>query len=277
MFGKEYAKHIDILLESFGEINKQYENKVKKSSTFVDKLKQAYILTFGIPEIGLQIRSLYFKKITSNLVGKKFKKILDAGSGIGIYTLLLSKNFKNSKITGIDIDGNKLKSSKLIINEQLIENAEFLYLDLKKLQKKLTYDFIVNIDVLEHIDNYKVVLKNFHNALKKEGYLYIHVPQPNQKRIFNEFKTWKHESHVREGITKAQLENSLKNLGFEIINSTETFGFFGKLSWELNHITLSENFILAGFFFPLLYFLAKIDLSIYNKNGLGIAILARKR
>ena len=138
------------------------------------------------------------------------------------------------------------------------------------------YDFIVCIDVLEHIHDYGLVLKNFSKLLKNEGYLYIHVPQPNQKRIFNSLKKWRHEDHVHEGIAKKELENKLKKLNFDILTSMETFGFFGKLSWELNHLALSKSFIVAGIAHPLLYIIAKIDLWIINKNGLGVAILAKK-
>lgn len=278
MFGREYANHLDILFDSFGEINKKYKKKIKKINPLVKRFKQLYILIFGIPEIGFQIRSVYFKKImTSHLSNKRLKKILDAGSGIGIYALWTGRTFKNAKVMGIDVNRKKLKSSKIIANEHGINNVEFSYSDITRSLKNSAYDLIINIDVLEHVNRYRIVLQNFYKSLNKAGYLYIHVPQPNQKRIFGSFRTWHHEDHVREGISKLDLENALKELGFIIIVSKETFGFFGKLSWELNHMMLSKSFILAGFFFPLLYFLAEIDLWNYNKNGLGIAILAKKQ
>lgn len=277
MFGKEYAKNLDILLQSFGEINEEYKKKIKKDSLPIEKLKQLYIFIFGIPEIGFQVRSAYFEKImTYYLSNKNFKKILDAGCGIGMYSFLLAKTFPKTIITGIDIDKNKLKSCKNIARELKIENIEFANENVLKLPR-VNYDLIVNIDVLEHVKNYELALKNFYSALNKTGYLYIHAPQPNQKRIFASFKTWHHEDHVREGIKKLDLENTLKQLGFVTIFSEETFGFFGKLSWELNHLMLSKNFILAGITFPFLLLVTKLDLIMKTKNGLGIAILAKKK
>ncbi|MDO8659042.1 MAG: class I SAM-dependent methyltransferase [Candidatus Parcubacteria bacterium] len=278
MFGREYATHLDILLQSFGEIKEEYKKKINKDNIFIERLKILYVLLFGIPEIGFQIRSDYFKKILKlRLTNKNFKKILDAGCGIGIYSFLLARSFPKGKITGIDIDKSKLKSCENIASELKIKNTEFSYSDVLKLPN-INYDLIVNIDVLEHVENYGTALKNFYDALNKSGYLYIHVPQPNQdkKRIFSSFKNWHHEGHIREGISKLDLENVLRKLGFKLILSKETFGFFGKLSWELNHMMLSKSFVLAGIFFPLLYVLAKIDLWNYNKNGLGVAILAKK-
>lgn len=280
MFGREYANHLEILVQSFEQINENYQNKIKKGKeeNLVEKLKKLYILIFGIPEIGFQIRSLYFEKILNTyLLKKNPKKILDAGSGIGVHTLFLGKKFKNAKITGGEIDKYKLQSSKALANESNIKNVEFEYLNITKTNNKATYDLAVCIDVLEHIHNYELVLMNFSKLLKSGGYLYIHVPQPNQKRIFSSLKNWHHEDHAREGIAKSELENKLKKLGFKIIVSRETLGFFGKLSWELNHIMLSKSFVLAGIIFPFLYGLALLDLLWKNKNGLGIALLTQKK
>lgn len=277
MFGKEYANHLDILLQSFGEINEKYKKKIGKDNIFISRLKSLYMLLFGIPEIGFQIRSMHFKQIlASNFLNKNLKKILDTGCGIGAYTFLLGQTYPQAKVTGEDIDKYKLKSCQTIAKEMGLKNVKFIYMDATRLENKITYDFIVNIDVLEHIDNYKLVLGNFFKMLQKNGYLYIHVPQPNQKRIFSSFKKWHHENHVREGIAKADLENSLKKLGFRIIISKDTFGFFGKLAWEINHLTLSKSFFIASITYPLLYAIAKIDIWQKNKNGLGIAVLVKK-
>lgn len=280
MFGKEYSNHLDILIQSFGEINENYQNKIKKGKKvdLVEKLKKLYISLFGIPEIGFQIRSIYFKKIlTSNLLNKNLKKILDMGCGIGSYTLGLGKMFPKTKIIGGDTDKHKLKSCKTIANELNIKNVEFKYLDITKIRGNGIYDFAICIDVLEHIQNYESALKNISKLLKNGGYLYIHIPQPNQKRIFNSLKKWHHADHAYEGIAKNELEHNLKKLGFKIVVVKETFGFFGKLSWEINHIALSKSFVLAGIFFPFLYALALLDLLWKNENGLGIAILSQKK
>lgn len=281
MFGREYASHIDILTHSLGEINEQYQNKInsdKKNTGFINNLKKLYISMFGIPEIGFQIRSLYFEKILNSFyLEKKPKKILDAGCGIGIYALALGRIFEKAKVTGGDIDKYKLQSCKAIASELNIVNIEFKYMNLTKTNNRPMYNLIVCIDVLEHIQNYESVLRNFSKLLKSGGYLYIHVPQPNQKRIFSSLKKWHHEDHAHEGIAKNVMESALKKLGFKIIESKETFGFFGKLSWELNHIMLSKSFMLAGIIFPFLYGLALLDLLWKNKNGLGIAILSQKQ
>ena len=280
MFGKEYAGHLDILMQSFGEINETYQEKIKTSvnnPTFIDIIKKSYILLFGIPEIGFQIRAIYFKKIlTTFLRDKDIKDILDAGSGIGVYTFWLGKTFTKARVTGGEIDKQKLNSSEEMNKKLHIKNVRFTYLDITKIEKDSAYDLIVTIDVLEHIGKPEVALKNFYRLLRNNGYLYIHVPQPNQKRIFFSLKTWRHQDHIREGIAKNDLEKTLNKLGFKILVSRETFGFFGKLAWEINHMTLPKNFVLAGIIFPFLYILSLLDKFWKNKNGLGVAVLAQK-
>lgn len=279
MFGKEFANHLDILMQSFGQINDQYFKKAKdKDSKFIKLLKKAYISLFGIPEVGFQVRSRYFKNIVCNyLLHKEINNILDAGSGIGTYTFFLGKKFPKSKIIGGDIDSQKLHASKALAQELNINNVYFSYFDITKVQNKKEYDLIISIDVLEHIDNYQIALKNLYLLLKKNGHIYIHVPQSNQTRIFSSLNMWQHQDHIHEGISKKDLEKALKKLKFKIISSKETFGFFGKLAWELNHLALSKSFMLTGITFPILFILANFDLLFKNKGGLGIAILAKKK
>ena len=279
MFGREYAQHVDLLMHSYGQMNKDYLRKAseEKRTFFIEKLKKLYVSFFGIPEIGFQLRSIYFKKILSSyLASSKLRKILDAGSGIGAYAFWLAKTFPRASVTGGDIDRHKLKSCRVLTREFHLNNVSFSYFDITKANGKARYNLIVTIDVLEHVEDYTKVLHNFHRLLRKDGFLYIHVPQPHQKRIFRSLRQWHHEDHVREGISKEVLKKTLKKIGYEVIVSRETFGFFGKLAWELNHFMLSRSFMLAGITFPFLYVLAIVDELWNNKKGLGVAILAKK-
>ncbi len=279
MFGRQYAHHLDLLMHSFTEMNKDYRHRSKEKThtPLIEKWKQLYVFFFGIPEIGFQVRSIYFKKILDTFIrDKKPISILDAGSGIGAYSFWLAKKYPQASVTGGDIDRHKLKACTALAKEFHISNVSFRPLDITKAHGKDVYSLIVSIDVLEHIEDYTNVLRNFHRLLRKNGLLYIHVPQPNQQRIFRALRQWHHEDHVREGISKVELENVLFTIGFTMIVSRETFGWFGKLAWELNHMMLSKSFILAGIIYPFLYIIAMLDLLSQHKNGLGIAVLSKK-
>ena len=200
MVGKEFATHLDILMQSFGSMNKDYKKRIKKNKKngLSQKLQSLYVKIFGIPEIGFQLRSLYFEKIISlNVKENKIKRILDAGSGIGVYTFWLANKFGKAKVTGGDIDKKKLLVSQKMVNELHINNVKFVEMNIEKVAQRKRYNLIVSIDVLEHLSNYKEALDRFKGFLDKGNYLYIHVPQPNQRRIFNFFKNWHHKDHAR--------------------------------------------------------------------------------
>lgn len=281
MFGSEYSSNPQLLLSSFGEMHASYKKRAKKAKPnfFLTLLQKIYIKVFGIPEIGFQVRSMYFEDIIEGkLKSKKFEYILDAGSGIGIYALWLAKRYPKAKVIGGDIDQEKLLFSSKFSQKENVDNVIFKHLDVTKSpQKTNAYDLIVTIDVLEHIENYKVVLKHFNKQLAPRGFLYLHTPQPHQTRIFKSLKKWSHEGHVHEGYTPQELKSELENLGYKVLVVRQTFGYFGKLAWELNHLSFKKGFVIAGLVYPALYLLACLDLVGSNRNGLGTAILAQKK
>lgn len=268
-------------MHSFGSMTDEYKKKTKKRKTspLFESLQKLYIKIFGIPEIGLQIRNLYFEKIIRrNLRNYNAKSILDAGCGIGIYTIALRRLYPKAKIIGSDIDREKLQFCNNIAKDLHIDNIDFVYGDItKQVRKKNLYNLIVHIDVLEHVENYKQVLKNLHSLLTPLGYVFIHTPQINQTRFFKQFKKWYHEDHKHEGFAPEKLCQEIEKQGFKVIVLNHTLGPFGKLAWELNHMMLAKSFVLTGIFFPFLYILAKIDSVFPNKSGLALALLAQKK
>ena len=109
----------------------------------------------------LRIRS-FFKKINKTF------KTLDIGSGLGIFP----KKLKSKKFNDITL----IETDKIYIN--FLKN----YLNFKKTFKKQSnlknkkFDFITLNKVLEHIVNPSLFLKKYLNNLKKNGYIYIELP-----------------------------------------------------------------------------------------------------
>lgn len=278
MFGSEYALYPEIILGDFGRMTKQYKQRSQVPvNTLLQQLYPLYIKIFGIPEIGFQVRVLYFREMLKR-ISIQPQIILDAGCGIGYYTLSLSDRFPHAAIIGYDIEKNKIRFSQQLMRDRGIDNVQFRTFNLEsQALGKNRYDLIINIDVLEHIKEYKKVIKKFKQALKPNGFLYIHTPQTNQKRFFKQLTTWSHEGHAREGFVPSELARLLEKSGFKIIFLKNTHGFFGSLAWELNHLSLSKSFFLTGLAYPVLYFLASLDVLRENKTGLGISILLQKK
>lgn len=277
MFGSRYRNHPEILIQSLHQMNDSYADKFTGTSLLKNWLAKFYISLFGIPEIGFQVRGIYFRQAIGSLHAFKPRAILDIGSGIGCYALYLAAKYPKTKVTGWEIDRSKLKESNKLLKEFGTKNAAFVYGDIaKRIEYKNTYQLVFIIDVMEHIEDYKKVLKNMYKLVTPGGYIYIHVPQVNQQRIFYKLKSWKHEDHVREGFEPILLARELREVGFRVISRRNTFGFFGSLAWELNHMILAKSQIFTALCYPFIYGLSLLDSMIHNRRGLGVAILAQK-
>ncbi|MCI1477127.1 MAG: class I SAM-dependent methyltransferase [Clostridium beijerinckii] len=83
-------------------------------------------------------------------------------------------------------------------------------------QKK--YDQILLLDVLEHIEDEKLVLNNIKHLFNKESILIVTVPNVNYKEVMSiEFHNF--VGHLRDGYTIDSLSKILNENGFEIIES----------------------------------------------------------
>src|SRR3972149_4409597 len=124
MFGSEYADHPEILLSSLRAMNNRYRMAVGAGSrNIIGRLQVFYVRLFGIPEIGFQVRGMYFRQALQLLQESRLRYIGDAGSGIGCYALALAAVFPKARVVGWDIDGGKLKVARVIAEKRNLTNV----------------------------------------------------------------------------------------------------------------------------------------------------------
>lgn len=149
----------------------------------------------------------FFKK-------NKNKKIslLDVGSGLSIF-LDAIKNKVKWKLIGIEPDINFVKFGR----EKLGLNIIHSNLNIKKLNNK-KFEIISLNKVAEHIKNPILFLKQCKNLLKKNGYIYIEVPDgltaSKQKNANYREEFAIDHLHV---FSLDSLNNLLNSSGFEVI------------------------------------------------------------
>jgi ubiquinone/menaquinone biosynthesis C-methylase UbiE len=113
-----------------------------------------------------------FKDLIKILKNKKIKKNIhfgDIGCSNGELIFNIAKNFKNWKITGLDIKKNLLKKAKLInplVNFKKINISKKIILNEK-------YDLITMSGVLSIFDKPEKILNNCLKLLKKKGSFFI--------------------------------------------------------------------------------------------------------
>jgi ubiquinone/menaquinone biosynthesis C-methylase UbiE len=141
------------------------------------------------------------------VIKQKDLTILDAGCGTGV---MLSELSSYGKAIGFDISDGAIKNcKKRDISNVNLARAEKLPF------KDGTFDLIVALDVIEHLDSDLLALREFKRICKKDGFLLITVPA---------FKfLWSTHDEVldhKRRYTREELDGKLRSSGFRVIRST---------------------------------------------------------
>lgn len=98
--------------------------------------------------------------------------ILDVGCGVGFFSRAIAKKAK--KVVAIDI----LESSIEIARDfNSVNNIEYIPGDLFALNfPNNTFDCIIFLETIEHVDNPTQFLQEFYRILKPDGYLILSTP-----------------------------------------------------------------------------------------------------
>ena len=75
--------------------------------------------------------------------------------------------------------------------------------------------------------------------------------------------------------TLKELKDIMSSIGFEIIKTRRTFGFFGSFAWEIDRI-IDRFRIMKIVLMPLLKIFGHLDV-IFSRKGANILILAIKK
>lgn len=226
------------------------------------------------------IKSIYKSDDTIN--------IFDAGMGFGQYSYFMAKRFRGCKIYGVDVKDEQVDDCNYFFEKAGFKNVKFEVADLTKINHNNEYDFILNVDVMEHIIEDELVLKNFSNALKKGGRLLINTPSDlGGSDAHDEHDESFIEEHARVGYSKQDITDKLERAGLKVVSFNYTYGKFGTISWRLGikypilMTGASKLFILLlpfYYFFTLwlVLILMWLDVVFENKEGTGITVVAEK-
>ena len=225
-----------------------------------------------ITNIGHYIRFIHFRRVVPRLIRRhKIVSILDAGCGDGFYSFYLATRY-HCCIDACDVSLKEVK-----FRHPYVTYSEA---DLTSLAIKEKYDLIYCIDTLEHIDNDEAAVRNLSDALKNNGYLYVHVPSFYQRRHMNRFRNISQDNHIRSGYSHEELYHLLFRNRLMTLVSTHTCGYLGSLAWELDNLLESWPFLLKAAakltWSQSLKILAQLDRIAIPSNGNGLYMLAQK-
>lgn len=237
------------------------------------------------------LRTWYVKRALRQLLSdkKEVLSLFDAGSGFGQYSYFISKNFSAVSIHAIDVKEDYIADCKQFFPAVGIPNVHFGVEDLTIPTHTDRFDFILSVDVMEHIADDVQVFKNFFAALKNEGRLLIHTPSNlGGSDVHKEGDTSFVEEHARDGYAVEDITEKLTNAGFTILYTRYSYGPIGTMAWRLGikYPMLLLNRSKLFFLFLPFYYLATfwftfllmwIDFNSTNITGTGLLVAAEKR
>jgi len=239
----------------------------------------------------LLLRTWHVKKALRK-IGRNFSgeiSVLDAGSGFGQYTWRMSRMNSLWKIKAIDINREQIDDCNSFFKKTgLSERVIFEYGDLTELSTINSYNLILSVDVMEHIEKDVLVFQNFHRSLMDNGILLISTPSDKGGSDVNDDEGESFiDEHVRDGYSISDITEKLSLAGFRDISVVYTYGRPGNISWHLSMkipikmLNLSYAFfmILPLYYilvFPVSIVLNFLDLMLTHKTGTGLLVTARK-
>jgi len=215
--------------------------------------------------------------------------LLDAGSGFGQYVYYMSSLGKQWKIKGVDVKDEQIEDCNNFFKKiNRADRVTFAKADLTKFVEENTYDFILSVDVMEHILEDEQVFQNFNKSMKKEGMLLISTPSDQGgSDVHHDHDDSFVDEHVRDGYNILDIEEKLKRAGFNNIQVHFSYGEPGKISWKLSmkYPILMLNASKLFFIILPIYYIITFPFSLYfnyldvkgkHRTGTGLIVTARK-
>ena len=255
----------------FGYFPREQQQLFLKCGNKLASLADWYFRLFGVPDITQHIR---FRHVSKLLDIRPEHVVIDLGCGYGLFSTWLASI--GVRVIGIDIESDKIKFADKTAKILNVHNrSSFVMGSADSLPfKESSFDYLLCLDVIEHIPNDLNALSEMSRVLKTSGILILTTPcQPQKFRFKGGIELHEHWGHVRDGYSFEALRQILKEKGMEIVVSTfwlklfaaKVFDFFFRFFWErYSRIRL----MLCAMLFPLMYAISLLD-DIFLRNSQG--------
>lgn len=274
----------------------QYDPIKRSLGNFFNTSPQLRKLFYRLLDL-LLLRTWHVKKAFKSWAqNKKEASILDAGMGFGQYSYFMAKRNSKYFVKGVDVKAEQVDDCNGFFKQINQKNATFSIADLTKFAEIDTYDFILSVDVMEHIEEDVLVFKNFFKSMKKGGMLLISTPSDQGgSDVHHHEHDHDHngdhsfiDEHVRDGYGIPEIKEKLKEAGFSKSEAHYSYGWPGKISWKISMkypillLNLSKIFfIIIPFYylitFPFALILNYLDVNLKHKTGTGLIVKAWKQ
>lgn len=165
------------------------KNKVLNRQDYIKHLKKFSQYSRNASWMSWYSRVARLKGLRTAQILEEYKdnnsKVLDLGCGIGLTLSILTQRFPKS--IGCDVDPEAVKATKGIL-EKIQRKVPVVLYDGNNLPfANNSFDIVVSIEVIEHVNNPYKMLSEIRRVLKPDGIL--HITTAN--------KWWPYEPHFR--------------------------------------------------------------------------------
>ena len=237
----------------------------------------------------LLLRAWHVRKEMKQLDRMRIRNILDAGSGFGQYTYRMQCMFPDAKINAVDVKEEQIEDCNRFFKATgKDEKVKFEVADLTTFSKPGSYQLILSVDVMEHIEDDVQVFRNFHESLSQDGVLLISTPSDQGgSGIHDDHSPGFIDEHVRDGYNINEIEKKLQTAGFSKVETRYSYGTKGQISWCLSMkypillLGVSKIFLILLpfyylFVFPVAAVLNYLDVKGKYTSGTGLIVKAYK-
>jgi ubiquinone/menaquinone biosynthesis C-methylase UbiE len=139
-----------------------------------------------------------------------FQSLLEVGCGTGFVLSGIARAFPHARVVGSEI-----YTAGLTFAAKRLPKAELLQMDARKLPYEAEFDMVTAFDVIEHIVEDELVLRNFHRAIKPGGGCLITVPQ--HQWLWSPVDV---AAHHQRRYSALELYTKVEAAGFRVVHST---------------------------------------------------------
>lgn len=195
------------------------------------------------------------RRIIEELNPQRGEKVIDLGCGTGYYLFLLSNLPTNLDLTGFDNDNRVMNEAKYSLSDK---NIDFVVGDLHKMPFiNNSFNKAVASEVLEHVQDDELVLKEIYRLLKPGGILVISAPSINYPFLWDPIN-WILQhifgTHIKSGFFSGLWSGHLRLYNLEELKMKfKKVGFKIEKSQELTYWCLPFNHYLVNIVARLLY------------------------
>lgn len=197
-----------------------------------------------------RLRLALAEEALAEFSGGRPLRVLDAGSGDGLPSLLIAKRHPSWTLVGMDLSESLLAGARERAANRGLENVSFRKADLTRPPlPEAGFDAVIALECLNEIPDDRAALRTMAESLAPGGLAVVQAPEAQWKPILKgSDPTWREE--VRHGYSAAELAAALRDAGLERVEVRPTFHATAELAQEIRDRIKDRGLALRAAAFP---------------------------